>query len=128
MWKYVVAWVPMVVIAIANGAIREAWYGKRMPELRAHQICTGSGLLLLGAYIWVIIARWPPESLQQSLGVGLAWLALTIGFEFLFGRYVAHHSWSRLFRDYNILAGRLWMLVLILVAIAPYVFVRLLRH
>jgi hypothetical protein len=25
MWKYVLAWVPMVVIAIINGAIREGW-------------------------------------------------------------------------------------------------------
>lgn len=125
MWKYVFAWAPMAVIAIANGALREAWYGKRLPELWAHQISTASGLLLLGAYIWAIIRLWPPASSKQALVVGLIWLVLTVAFEFLFGHYVARHSWSRLLRDYNVLAGRVWLLVLMWVALAPYVFFRL---
>ncbi len=128
MWKYVVAWAPMVVIAVANGAVREAWYGKRLTELSAHQIATGSGLLLLGAYIWVIIRLWPPESPKEALAVGLIWQVLTIGFEFLFGHYVGRQSWSRLFHDYNVVTGRVWVLVLIWVAIAPYVFLRLQRQ
>jgi hypothetical protein len=33
MWKYVLAWIPMVFIAIINGAIREGWYGKHVSEL-----------------------------------------------------------------------------------------------
>jgi hypothetical protein len=128
MWKYLVAWAPMVAIAVANGLVREAWYGRRVSELRAHQISTASGLLLLGAYIWVIIRLWPPESLKEALAVGLIWLALTVTFELLFGHYVAGRSWGRLFRDYNVFAGRVWFLVLIWVAIAPYVFLRLQRQ
>jgi len=126
--EYVVAWVPMVVIAIANGAAREAWYGKRIPELRAHQISTASIILLLGGYMWFIIRLWPPESAKAAFAVGLTWLVLTVAFEFLFGHYVARHSWSRLFRDYNPFAGRIWLLVLVWVAIAPYVFLRLQRQ
>ncbi len=128
MWKYVFAWLPMVVIAIANGALRQAWYGKRLRELRAHQISTASGLLLLGVYIWVIIHLWPPESAKQALVVGLIWLVLTVAFEFLFGHYVARHSWNRLLGDYNVLAGRLWLFVLVWVALAPYVFLWLERQ
>jgi hypothetical protein len=128
MWKYVVAWAPMVVIAVANGAVREAWYGRYVTELRAHQISTGSGLLLLGAYIWVVIRLWPPESPTEAIVVGLIWLILTIAFEFLFGHYVAGHSWSRLFRDYNVVAGRVWTLVVVWVAVAPYVVLRLQRQ
>jgi hypothetical protein len=125
MWKYVIAWAPMVLIAVVNGAVREASYGKRVTEPHAHQISTGLGLLLLGGYIWVIIRLWPPESPKEALAVGLMWLFLTIGFEFLFGHYVVRHSWSRLFYDYNVLAGRFWVLILIWVVIAPYVFLRL---
>jgi len=128
MWKYVVAWAPMVAIAVANGAVREAWYGKRVTELRAHQISTGSAILLLGAYIWIIILLAPPDSPKEALVVGLIWLILTVGFEFLFGHYVARHAWSRLLQDYNILAGRVWVLVLISIAIAPYVFLALQRQ
>jgi hypothetical protein len=128
MWKYVVAWVPMVVIAVANGAVREVWYGKLITELRAHQISTCLGLLLLGAYIWVVIRLWPPKSPKETLVVGLIWLIFTIAFEFLVGHYLAGHSWGRLFRDYNILAGQVWVLVLIWVAVAPYIFLRLQRQ
>jgi hypothetical protein len=128
MWKYVATWVPMVFIAIANGAVREAWYAKRLSELRAHQISTASGLLLLGAYMWFIVYQWPPDSGQAAAAMGMTWLALTVAFELLFGRYVGRHSWGRLFRDYNLFAGRVWLLVLIWVAIAPCVFLLLQRQ
>jgi hypothetical protein len=122
MWKYVIAWAPMVVIAVANGAVRESWYGKRVTELYAHQISTVSALGLLGAYTWGVIRLWPPESPKEALAVGLIWLVLTVAFEFLFGRYGARHSWRRLLHNYNVLAGRIWILVLVWVAIAPMCF------
>ena len=122
MWIYVLAWVPMVVIAIANGALREATYGKRVSELRAHQGSTLSGLVLFSIYMWGVMAIWPLESSGQAITVGCTWLALTLAFEFLFGHYVAGHTWSRLFQDYNFLAGRVWVLIPIWVAVAPYVF------
>ena len=36
MWKYVLAWIPMVLIALVNGAIRAGWYRKYLGELQAH--------------------------------------------------------------------------------------------
>jgi hypothetical protein len=122
MWIYVLAWVPMVVIAVANGVLREATYGKRMSELRAHQVSTLSGLVLFTVYIGGVTAIWPLNSSGQALTVGCTWLVLTLAFEFLFGHYVAGHTWSRLFQDYNLLAGRVWVLIPIWVAVAPYVF------
>jgi hypothetical protein len=68
---------------------------------------------------------WPLESSQQALAVGIIWLCLTVAFEFLFGHYVANHPWSRLIQDYNLLSGRLWALVLLAVAAAPYVVYKL---
>ena len=58
------------------------------------------------------------------MAIGLIWLGLTVAFEFLFGRFVAGHSWIRLLQDYNILAGRVWSLLLLWVALAPYLFTR----
>jgi hypothetical protein len=52
-------------------------------------------------------------------------LGFTIAFEFLFGHYIADHPWSKLFQDYNILAGRVWAVVLLWVALAPWLFYRL---
>lgn len=124
-WRYILAWIPMIFIGIINGILREATYGKYLSDLRAHQISTFIGILLFGLYIWFVTRLVPLESAQQAIIIGFIWLALTILFEFTFGRFVAGHSWSKLFADYNILAGRIWILVLISIAIAPLLFYRL---
>ena len=123
--KYTLAWVPMVVIGIVNGAIRQFGCGRILNELLSHQVSSVTGIIFFGLYIWFLTLRWPLESSRQALVVGLIWLGLTIAFEFLFGHYVAGHPWSRLIHDYNILKGRLWSLVLIAVAIAPYLIYRI---
>lgn len=122
MWRYVLAWLPMVGIAIANGALREATYGKRMTELRAHQLSTLSGIVLFTVYMWGVTTVWPLQTSGRAVAVGVTWLVLTLAFEFLFGHYVAGHSWSRLLQDYNVLAGRVWVFIPIWVAVAPYLF------
>ncbi len=123
--KYILAWFPMVLIAILNGATRDLLYGKKMPELRAHQISTVTGAMLLGVYIWALVRYLTPESAQQAISAGLLWLVLTIAFEFIFGRFVAGHSWARLLRDYDVFAGRLWAPLLVWIALAPYLFFEL---
>jgi hypothetical protein len=115
----------MVAIAIANGALRESWYGQHLSELTAHQISTLTAVVLFGAYIWFVVQFWSPTSKAQAIAVGLLWLVMTIAFEFLFGHFVAGHTWERLLHDYNLLAGRVWPLVLVWVAVAPYLFFRM---
>lgn len=127
MWKYILAWVPMVVIAVANALLREKVLAKRLSELRAHQVSTATGVLLFGIYIWVLIRIWRPESPGQAVIIGLTWLGLTVAFEFLFGHYVVGHPWSRLLHEYNLFAGRVWVIILIWVTLAPYIFYRLER-
>jgi len=125
MLKYFFAWLPMVAIAIANGVMRGVWYEKKLGELLAHQVSTASIIILLGVYIGSVMYFWRPESITQALAVGLLWLGLTVAFEFLFGHYVAGHSWRRLMADYNLFAGRVWILVPLWVALAPVIFYRL---
>jgi hypothetical protein len=126
-WKHLLGWFPMVVIAILNGALRETTYKKSLGELRAHQLSTLIGGSLFGVYIWGLSRVWPLPSAGQAVEVGLAWLAMTVAFEFLFGRYAAHRSWSALVADYNLFAGRVWSLLLVWVAVSPYFFWRLAR-
>ena len=52
----------MLFIAILNGAVREVWLMNYFGELRAHQVSSATGIVLLGVYIWVIIRNWRPES------------------------------------------------------------------
>lgn len=120
--KYTIAWLGMVILAIINGVIRDKVYKESVGELRAHQISTFTGIILFGLFIWLLTITWNIQSVSQAIIIGLIWLALTVTFEFLFGHYVMKHPWKRLFHDYNILKGRLWILVLIWVTVAPYVF------
>ena len=125
MWKYIVAWFPMIFIAIANGLFREKYLASRLNELQAHQVSTASMIVLFGIYVWIVFKLWIPTSASQTVVIGLVWLLLTIIFEFLFGHYVAGHSWEKLLDDYNILQGRVWVLVLIWISIAPYIIYQL---
>jgi hypothetical protein len=125
--RYVLAWFPLLLIAILNGALRETWYGKSLGELRAHQLSTFTGAVLFALYIWALSRLWPLVSARQALAVGVIWLVMTVCFEFLFGHYVAGHSWRWLLQDYNLGAGRVWALLLLWMTVAPYVFHRLQR-
>jgi hypothetical protein len=55
------------------------------------------------------------------------WLGLTVAFEFLFGHFARGLSWKELLHDYDILSGRLWVLVLLWITVAPYLCYRLQR-
>jgi hypothetical protein len=118
--KYTFAWVPMVFIAIANGAMRQVVYGKYMSELSAHQISCFTGIALFWMYTYFLAGRMPLENSRQAAIVGSIWVVLTIAFEFTFGHYIAKHSWAKLFADYDISAGRLWIMVLATLALMPY--------
>ena len=121
--KYFLAWFPMLLLAIGNGALREFVFRKYMGELPAHQLSTFSLLLLFTIYIRFVIHWIPPVSARQALLIGLFWLALTLLFEFGFGRYRGN-SWEKLLADYNILEGRLWLLIPAWVAMAPWIFTK----
>lgn len=125
MRKYFLLWFPMVLIAFANAALRELWLRRITSELRAHQVSTLLLVLLLAVYVGIVDRIWPPSSRGQAFSIGAMWLGLTLCFEFLFGRYVSGLPWSALLQDYNLLAGRLWILVPVWIAAAPYVFHRL---
>ncbi|HQL01270.1 MAG TPA: hypothetical protein PK090_10895 [Smithellaceae bacterium] len=117
---YTLAWFPMVLIAVANGSLRQFGYAPYLSELAAHQISCFTAVIFFAAYTWLLSRRWPLPGAAQAFAVGGIWLLLTVAFEFLFGLYVAGHSLERLLADYNILAGRLWVFVLAAVALLPY--------
>jgi len=122
---YALGWLCLLAIAMANGALREGLYGPHLAELTAHQLSTVLGLLLFTLYIGWFTAHWPLPSAGQAIGVGALWLALTLAFEFGFFHYVMGQPWSRLLHDYDLSAARLWVLIPVWTAVAPYVFYRL---
>ena len=127
MWKYLAVWFALLLVSVANGAMRDFTYGKHIDALSAHQISCVTGILLLGIVIRWFIRRYPPASGRQAMLIGVFWLALTVAFEFLFFHYIGGHPWSELWASYDVLHGQMWLFVLLWVALAPYAFFRLNR-
>jgi len=127
MMRYIFAWAVMLIIAVANGALREFTFSKTMSELHAHQLSTLIGSVLIGLFIRFVIRSWPPASQRRALLIGLVWLVLTVAFEFFMGLVLAGKPLANVLHDYNLLAGRLWALFLLWIFLAPWVFYRLSR-
>ncbi len=125
--KYFFAWFGMVVIAIANGTLRQWGYLPLVGELAAHQISSATLILFFFLYFWIVSGKWPLRSPREAWSVGLFWFGMTIAFEFGFGHFVFGNPWSKLLHDYDITEGRLWSLVLLAILVGPYCLFRIRR-
>jgi hypothetical protein len=120
--KYLFLWFPMVIIAIINGTIRQLFFINFTDELSAHQLSVISGITFFAIYVWYVTGKWRIDSPLSAIKIGVLWLIMTVIFEFIFGHYVMGNSWQKLLHDYNILEGRLWVVVLFWTTISPFVF------
>ncbi|MAX25376.1 MAG: hypothetical protein CMJ19_12820 [Phycisphaeraceae bacterium] len=118
---YTCFWFVLMILAIANGAFREKVFLPRISELRAHQLSTLTGSILITATVFVLHLFRPLDQLTDAIWIGLIWLLMTVSFEFGFGHYVMKKSWSALLNDYNLIAGRVWALFLIWLVLLPIV-------
>jgi hypothetical protein len=53
--RHLLAWIPMVGIAVANGALREAWLVPRLGEHPGRQTSTVLLIVFLTAYIAAVM-------------------------------------------------------------------------
>ena len=118
--RALVYWLLLAVVAIVAGALRESLLRPLLGEPWAHRI----GTLVLCGILWVLIDRFVSR-LQPAAGpgelwaIGALWLALTVSFEFIFGRFATGHSWAELLSAYDLRSGQLWLLVPLTLLIAP---------
>jgi membrane-anchored protein YejM (alkaline phosphatase superfamily) len=118
-FRAILIWVLLLGFAVLNGTVREFALAPRMGAQAAHVAST----LVLCAVIFVVallFTRWiAPKSRGGALLTGAVWLALTLAFEFLAGHYLFGSSWQRLLSEYDLMRGRVWILVLVATLFAP---------
>ncbi|MCE7903737.1 MAG: hypothetical protein DYH20_14135 [Gammaproteobacteria bacterium PRO9] len=122
--KAVFVWLFILLLAIANGALREAIL---VPTLGDPAGLALSGILLSALIIAATYAALPwlnAYRRPQLLGIGVGWLALTVVFEFCLGLWQGK-SWSAILDAYTFEAGNLWPLVLLVTTAAPWLAARL---
>lgn len=119
--RWLAAWPGGALLGVANGVLREATFAKVIGERAAHAASGATAVAAFAGYFSVLQRRWPIPAKGDALKIGGAWLAMTVAFEFGFGRAVAKQSWEELFADYNLAEGRTWPLVLAWIALGPAV-------
>ena len=120
MWtRAVVAWCGLLVLAFVNGAVREAALVPVLGDTVAHAVSSITLSAAILVLAWATIGWIAPASAAAAWQVGALWLALTLAFEFLAGHYLFGNPWNRLLADYNVLRGRIWIVVLLTTLCAP---------
>src|SRR5512133_2213828 len=112
-------WFVILILANVNGALRELWLIPRLGEQLGRVVSPLilSGLVLLVS--WLAIRWMAPGTASDALKIGVLWLVLTLAFEFLAGHYGFGEPWAVLLEEYHIERGRIWVLVLLTVLLAP---------
>ena len=109
----------MVAIAFLNATLRQLVFVSYFGELDAHQLSTITLIILCSIYVVFIFPYLGIEDGKHALLSGFTWAVLTVLFEFSLG-LATNRSWSDLLQDYNIAAGRIWLLFLVWLSLLPY--------
>ena len=123
MLRYLIAWLGMAALAVANGVFRELFLAPRYASDTAYQLSTALLLAILALYFWLLFKTWPLTSRGQAWGLGVVWLLLTVAFEFALG-LIGGLTWPELLAQYHLANGVLWMLVPAFVLVGPALYHR----
>lgn len=122
--KGLVIWTGILVLAIANGALRESVL---IPGFGTPAALVMSGLLLSTLIIGVAYLSLPWLNISRPVqlwSLGLGWLALTLVFEFTFGLWQGK-TWPEMLEAYTFKGGNIWLVVLAATVLAPYLAAKL---
>lgn len=122
--KAVLVWAGILVLAMANGALREFFF---IPKLGQMPGLVLSGVLLSLLIVGAAYLAMPWLAVRRPAGlaaIGLSWLGLTLLFEFSFGLFQGK-SLAILLEAYTFKGGNIWPLVLLVTACAPYLAAKL---
>jgi len=117
--RALLVWLSLVVVAIANGSVRQYLLLPVVGEHPGHVVSSISLSLLILLVAWLAIRWIGPATAADAWLIGLVWVLATIAFEFLAGHYLFGNPWSKLLADYDVRQGRVWLLVLLATAVAP---------
>jgi hypothetical protein len=118
-FRAIAVWFGVLLLAVMNGAAREAWLIPRLGDQLGRALSTIILCGLVFLVTWLTIGWIRPASAGDALTVGILWAVLTLAFEFLAGHYAFGKPWAVLLEDYDLRRGRIWIAVLVMVLIAP---------
>jgi hypothetical protein len=115
----VAIWFVLLFAAIANGAVRQAWLVPWLGDPAGHVVSTVMLSVLIFGVGWIFFDWLGLRTSAEAWRLGVVWLVLTLAFEFLAGHFLFGAAWDKLLADYNLAAGRVWVLVLLTTLLTP---------
>lgn len=112
-------WLGLMLIAIANGALRELVLAPALGPAPAEMISVALLVLLILLVAALAADRLAGGGASAPWQVGAAWVALAVAFELLFGHFALGASWAELLAAYDLPAGKPWPVILLALLVAP---------
>jgi len=125
MLRFVLAWLPVLALLLALGVLRERARGPEPPPPSAVRKGGLVAAVALGGYIALLLRALPPPSADEALAMGASCLVLTAVTRLLVGYVIGGYSWQRFRAEFDPTRGGPWLLVLVWIGLAPYLFYRL---
>ena len=116
--RSLLVWLCFIPVAILNGGLRQYVLVRWFDEVGANAL---SGVLLslfILLITWLLLPRIVRYNQKESYRIGIVWMLLTIGFEFIFG-LTGGISFRELLSAYNPMSGNLWRLGVVTTFGAP---------
>lgn len=112
------AWLVFMITAVFNGIVRVSRLELMLGEYQAHVVSTLLLCFALLVEISVFLDAVGDYSQGWLIALGAMWTLMTVAFEFGFGRLMGQ-SWPTLLQNYDVLHGRIWPLVLLVLLLTP---------
>ena len=85
----------------------------------AREVSVFSGSLVILLITFAFIGWIAARNARTLLIVGVTWVALTVVYEFLLGRFAFHQTWADIASDFDLVHGRLLPIGLLLLLFSP---------
>ncbi|WP_189379432.1 hypothetical protein [Thalassotalea profundi] len=112
-------WLLIVLLAIANGVLRD----KVLAQLLGKKLALPLSGISLSTLIVIVASNTIHftglSTFKGFINLGVYWLSITVIFEYTMGLFVEKKSLHEINQVFNIKKGNLFVLVLIVVTLAP---------
>ncbi|MCX6134174.1 MAG: hypothetical protein NTU47_10225 [Ignavibacteriales bacterium] len=119
--KSLEVWLFVAIAASMNGMFRSLFLIPRIGEHTSHVLSVLMLMIVVLLSSSVLVNKLLRDYDNTDLFIiGSFWAALTVSVDCLFEHYVLDIPWRSILSDYNLLSGRIWIMVLATEIIGPW--------
>ena len=124
-FKWFLFWIGIAILEMGHRIIRAKFIAPKIGDFKSRQIGVASGSILILVYTWIVFPWLSLNTATDAIQVGGLWLLCMLLFEFTVGHFVFRFPWKWLLNDFNLFKGRLLMIGMLILAMAPWISGRL---